>query len=156
MNLDQSQIEQIKLWVAEGADIAQVQKGIAEAFSINMTYMDVRFLLDDIDAQLQDKPEPVATPQQPEQAESSAEQPMEAEMPEENTASASVSVSVSPVQRPGALASGDVVFSDGGKAEWVLDQQGRLGLIPATEGYNPPQEDIPEFQRKLSELFSSM
>ena len=47
--------------------------------------------------------------------------------------------------------SGDVVFSDGGMAEWVLDNSGRLGLNPSTPGYTPPQSDLPEFQQKLRE-----
>ena len=60
-------------------------------------------------------------------------------------------MSVSPIQRPGTVMSGDVVFSDGGTAEWVLDNSGRLGLNPSTPGYTPPQSDLPEFQQKLRE-----
>ena len=71
----------------------------------------------------------------------------------ENTGGGSggVRVSVSPIQRPGTVMSGDVVFSDGGTAEWVLDNSGRLGLNPSTPGYTPPQSDLPEFQQKLRE-----
>ena len=65
--------------------------------------------------------------------------------------SGGVRVTVSPIQRPGAVMSGDVVFSDGGLAEWVLDNSGRLGLNPSTPGYTPPQSDLPEFQQKLRE-----
>ena len=59
MNLTQEQIQTIATWVAENASISDVQKKLAEVFGISMTYMDVRFLIDDIGAQLQDKPEPV-------------------------------------------------------------------------------------------------
>ena len=65
----------------------------------------------------------------------------------------SVSVSMSRIQRPGAVASGDVVFSDGEKAEWIVDQLGRLSLVAKTEGYKPSQEDIAEFQMQLQAMF---
>ena len=70
---------------------------------------------------------------------------------QDDVSAGGVRVSVSPIQRPGTVMSGDVVFSDGGKAEWMLDNAGRLGLNPETEGYSPPQQDLPEFQNKLRE-----
>ena len=65
----------------------------------------------------------------------------------------SVKVSLSPIQRPGFFASGDVVFSDGVRAEWAVDQMGRLSLSPSQEGYKPSQQDIIEFQAQLQKLF---
>ena len=47
--------------------------------------------------------------------------------------------------------SGHVTFSDGKKAEWMLDQTGRLGLIPEVEGYQATPGDIAEFQASLQE-----
>jgi hypothetical protein len=60
-----------------------------------------------------------------------------------------VTVSVDQLARPGALVSGKVKFSDGKTAEWVLDQTGRLGLVPAEKGYKPPPADLQEFQIAL-------
>ncbi|MBO5254599.1 MAG: hypothetical protein J6B07_02110, partial [Opitutales bacterium] len=65
-----------------------------------------------------------------------------------------VQVSVSPIQRPGAYASGTVVFSDGESAEWLIDYQGRLSLVPQTQGYQPTQGDVVEFQQKLQTALS--
>ena len=58
MNLTNEQIEAVKQWVGQGADIADVQKRLSQQFGVSMTYMDVRFLIDDIGATLEDKPEP--------------------------------------------------------------------------------------------------
>ncbi|PWU06940.1 MAG: hypothetical protein C5B43_01045, partial [Verrucomicrobia bacterium] len=55
------------------------------------------------------------------------------------------------IMRPGTLVSGNVTFSDGMSGTWQLDQQGRIGLIPSTEGYRPSQDDIQEFQIKLQD-----
>ena len=50
----------MKSWVSEGAGVSQVQKKLESEFGISMTYMDVRFLLDDIDAQLKEPVRDVA------------------------------------------------------------------------------------------------
>lgn len=168
MALSESQVEEVRRWISDGADISQIQKRLSSEFGLNMTYMDVRFLVDDLGETIKDKPEPreeslednAAKTSQPgdglgSSADTEADPNADSgESPQGQPGA--LSVSMSSIQRPGALASGDVVFSDGGKAEWVLDQQGRLALIPAVQGYNPPQSDLPEFQRRLSELFSSM
>jgi hypothetical protein len=56
---------------------------------------------------------------------------------------------VDTLTKPGSLASGNVTFSDGNSAEWYLDQMGRLGLAPKTEGYRPSAADVQEFQIAL-------
>jgi len=53
--------------------------------------------------------------------------------------------------RPGALVSGKVKFSDGKMAEWVLDQSGRLGIVPSEKGYKPAAADVQEFQIVLQQ-----
>ena len=58
-------------------------------------------------------------------------------------------VTVDAVTRPGAMVSGKVTFSDGQKATWYLDEMGRLGLVPAQQGYKPSPEDVQAFQRTL-------
>ena len=45
--------------------------------------------------------------------------------------------------------SGDVTFSSGLKAQWHLDQFGRIGLVPEQEGAQPSQEEVQEFQMEL-------
>jgi hypothetical protein len=60
-----------------------------------------------------------------------------------------VKVEVDRLMKPGALVSGSVTFSDGVKAQWSLDQAGRLGLAGVKPGYRPSQTDVQEFQLAL-------
>ena len=78
------------------------------------------------------------------------------EYPEEaqSQTAPNVKVSVSPIQRPDCIVSGDVVFSDGSSAEWRIDRMGQLGIVPSNPSMNPPQEEIIEFQRQLQALLS--
>lgn len=75
---------------------------------------------------------------------------------EEMKAPGGVSVTVDQVARPGALASGQVTFSDGQLAEWHLDQYGRLGLASQQKGYRPSQEDLMAFQAELQSALAKL
>ena len=157
MNLTDQQKETVKKWVAEGKGVSEIQRLLSSEFGIDMMYIDVRFLIDDIGAQIPSSGENAADSAQ-EASSVDAEGPQsgsagenEAQVENPGESSGGVRVTVSPIQRPGAVMSGDVVFSDGGMAEWVLDNSGRLGLNPSTPGYTPPQSDLPEFQQKLRE-----
>ena len=143
MTLTQEQSDEVKQWLSEGAKIGEVQKRLSEKFGINLTYMDVRFLIDDLNLEIVDKPEPKAQQTQgdvPESAEA-GEQPQ----------GGGVSIELSSVMRPGMIAAGSVVFSDGVKASWEIDQNGRLRLEGAPEAYRPSESDLMDFQNKLRE-----
>lgn len=151
MMLTEQQKEAVRKWVGEGRGVSEIQKLISSEFGIDMLYMDVRFLIDDIGAEIPAAGDsPVSDAQQPAMAADSSGLGDSAGV-QDDVSAGGVRVSVSPIQRPGTVMSGDVVFSDGGKAEWMLDNAGRLGLNPETEGYSPPQQDLPEFQNKLRE-----
>ena len=157
MNLTDQQQEAVKKWVAEGKGVSEIQRLLSSEFGIDMMYIDVRFLIDDIGAQIPSSGENAADSAQeasPVDAEgpqsgSAGENEAQAENPGES--SGGVRVTVCPIERRGAVMSGDVVFSVGGMADWVLVNSGRLGLNPSTPGYTPPQSDLPEFQQKLRE-----
>jgi hypothetical protein len=87
----------------------------------------------------------------PQAAKASAGQPADRSAKAEaaTPTSGSVSVTVAEITRPGAVVSGSVTFSDGKRAEWYLDQFGRLGVVPSEQGYKPPPADMPAFQRAL-------
>ena len=55
MQLTDEQKQSVATWVADGEDLSQIQNRIIKEFSIAMTYMDVRFLVDDLGAVLKDK-----------------------------------------------------------------------------------------------------
>lgn len=155
MELNETQKQQIIQWVQDGDSIAEVQRKIDEEFHLRMTYMDVRFLIEDLEVKLVDR-EP--SPEEKAESLKQGESPDPGAAPadagddwEKGASNGSVSVSVDPVTRPGTVVSGKVTFSDGENAEWQLDQMGRLGLIPTTKGYQPPPDDIEAFQRSLQD-----
>jgi hypothetical protein len=136
MNLTDEQKATVAGWVRDGASLSDVQRQIESEFGVRMTYMDVRFLVDDLDLEL--------TTEGPQFEEPKV-------TPGPGTAPGGVSVSLDKVARPDALVSGQVTFSDGQQAQWHLDQMGRLALNPKDPGYKPSQEDIQQFQEKLRE-----
>jgi len=170
MELTDQQRQSVKGWLAAGASLSDVQKNLKNEFGIAVTYMDVRLMVLEIGAEVKDKPEPksvepsVAPPPAPHPAPSPEDDPYADEdafddgaagdpPPADGGAGDAVGVSVSldRVMRPGAMVSGDVTFSDGGKGKWLIDQYGRFGLDPATPGYRPSQSDLQIFQMKLRE-----
>ena len=114
--------------------------------------MEVRFLVDDLKLKLKDtEPPKVAAP--PAEPPKSAEEKKSPLAAEPAPASGKVSVGVDQIARPGAVVSGKVTFSDGQAADWYLDQSGKLGVVPAKQGYKPTATDVHQFQTALqSEL----
>lgn len=137
------QKRQIGLWVNEGMGLSDIQKKINDDFGIVMTYMDVRFLVDDLDLDLIDEEEEVETTEnQEDQTQPSPEDSLD-------DTNGGVQVELDTVTPPGAMASGSVTFTDGQHKKWTLDQFGRLGLSGGEEGYKPSDEDVVEFQKQL-------
>ena len=63
--------------------------------------------------------------------------------------SASATVTISEVQRPGVMISGTVTFDSGDKAEWYLDQMGQLGMNPEAPEFRPSPAQMRAFQMEL-------
>jgi hypothetical protein len=155
MKLDEAQKKKVSDWIEQGLKLSEIQDKLNSELGLRMTYMEVRFLIDDLGVKLKDKPK--ETPPESPAPSAPAEPPAGAPpgltplSPEDETPlpASKVSVSVDQVTRPGALVSGKVTFSDGKSAEWYLDQMGRLGLAPKEQGYKPSQEDLMEFQMEL-------
>jgi hypothetical protein len=146
------QLKQVSQWVAEGASLSEVQSRLLSEFGLSLTYMEVRFLVDDLGAVLQDKPEPAAEPAADAVAEPPATPAEDAAAP----AAGKVTVATDTLARPGAMVSGKVTFSDGQTAEWYVDNEGRPGLVPVTPGYRPSAEDIQQFQVLLDAEFRKL
>jgi hypothetical protein len=140
MNLDDSKRQKVTAWIGEGLKLSDIQKRLETELGLRLTYLEVRLLVDDLKLKPKDPPPPPKLAPKPEDALS----PLPA-------APGKVSVTVDQLARPGALVSGKVKFSDGKTAEWVLDQAGRLGLVPAEKGYKPPAADVQEFQIALQQ-----
>jgi hypothetical protein len=161
MELTEEQKQAVAGWVQDGAGLAEVQKRLLTEFKLTMTYMDVRFLVLDLDVRLKDpEPEVVeppatdddATGQVPSPAADAAPADPASDLPlppEPMPGGGTVAVDVDVIMRPGSLVSGTVVFGDGTKATWMLDQTGRLALDAGDPTYQPSQSDIAEFQITL-------
>jgi len=54
MSLTPSQKATVATWIADGANLSVVQKKLREEFKVALTYMDVRFLVDDLNLTLKD------------------------------------------------------------------------------------------------------
>lgn len=159
MKFTDSQKTQIAAWVAEGLSLAQIQTKIADELGAALTYMEVRFLVDDLNLELRDKPEspkksavpaPNAAPETKNaSADGNAAVDGNASEAASAPAAGKVSLSSDALQVPGVLAGGDVTFSDGARGKWFVDEVGRPGLSGFPKGYRPPAADMPEFQRLL-------
>ena len=152
MKLDESQRLAVAKWIAEGAKLAEIQNRLAAEFGLKLTYMEARFLVDDLKLTPKD-PEPPKVVEPPAAAKPLAASPLPAdEIPgadEVLPPASKVSVTVDQITRPGSVISGKVNFSDGQSADWYLDQTGRLGVVPKVQGYKPSAADVQEFQLAL-------
>ena len=136
--LTDSEKQQISAWAAAGDQLSDLQKKIQTELGHNITYMDTRFLVLDLEIELVTE---------------AAEEVAEEAAPV-RVATGFVEASVDSVERPGALKSGSVTFSDGEPALWMIDQSGRLSLDADTPGYQPDEEDLIKFQEKLRDLLT--
>jgi len=158
MALSPEQTQAVAQWIRDGASLSEVQKRLTEQFKLSLTYMDVRFLVDDLDLTLID-PIPKADAADVTKERASSNSVASAPNPPDDEVSpqelppviGSVDLDVDNVTlTPGALASGTVTFSDGVTGKWIVDNQGRPGFTEVSqEGYQPAPEDAQEFMRQL-------
>lgn len=149
-DLSKDQIEIIKGWVAEGAQMADVQKRLKNDFGFNVTYMDTRFLsLDlELDFQVEEEESGQLAPDDSE----SPPVPGEVDLDPNQPAGGGVSATLDQVARPGSMVSGTVTFSDGMKGLWLIDEMGRPSIDPDQPGYQPSEADLVSFQEELKGL----
>lgn len=154
MTLTDEQEKQVAAWIEQGLKPSDIQTKLESEFALRVTYMEVRFLIDDLKLTLKD-PEPAPAP------ESAAPIPETTVLQDPATPPAAagaggVSIKIDAITRAGALVSGHVTFSDGKTGEWYLDQMGRLGMVPPDPGYHPPQSDLAEFQLALEKELAKL
>lgn len=147
MDLSQEHKELVSRWIGDGASLSDVQKRLKEECAVSLTYMEVRFLVDDLKLHLKEQPRPSEAANRLEAAKQEGESERAG-----GPAAGGVRVTLDTITKPHALVSGKVTFSDGETAEWLLDQTGRLGLNPSKPGYRPSQQDIMDFQQELQRV----
>ena len=147
-DLSSEQVEMVKEWVAEGAQMADLQKRLKDDFGFNVTYMDTRFLSLDLALNFQVGEEESEGPNDIENLEAQEEVDLEPLVQDRET----VTVTLDQVARPGAMVSGTVTFSDRMKALWLIDEMGRPSIDPDQPGYQPSEADLVSFQAELKGL----
>ena len=162
MKLSDDQMKSVAAWFAGGASLDEIQKRLVAECGVHVTYLDLRMIV----ADLPQPEEPDAASGSGESGSSgesgassqasasgeSGDSSRAAESGEDEPRAANVEVTVDALMIPGTMASGDVVFSDGVKGKWYLDQMGRLGLggeLP--QGYRPSPAAAALFQARLME-----
>jgi hypothetical protein len=169
MTLTPEQKKTVADWVAAGDGLYAIQKKLAEQLGISMTYMDVRFLVDDMDLKLKDpvpkadasdvgKGAPAAPAPEKKGFLDKAKEKLgiaksdDAEEEEPELPPSGIHITVDKVNlNPSALASGTVTFSDGVTGKWIVDPQGRPGLIDVSKtGYRPSPADAQAFMQELA------
>jgi hypothetical protein len=150
MKLDEAQRLTVAKWIDEGAKLSEIQNRLAAELGLKLTYMEARFLVDDLKLTPKD-PEPPKVVEPP----AAPAKPLEVKPVLPELASApgggKVAVTVDQITKPGSIISGKVAFSDGQIADWYLDQSGRLGVVPKVQGYKPTADDVKDFQLALQQ-----
>lgn len=142
-DLTEDQVAKLHQWAAEGEQLADLQKRMKEEFSLNVTYMDMRFVsldlgIEIVSPEVEEEPEVVVEEAPANGGEGPPVIPV-----------GPVSVTVDRIATPGAMVSGRVRFSDGETGRWMIDEMGRPSLDPDTAGYQPTHEDLVAFQGEL-------
>lgn len=170
--LNEEQLAAVTRWAEEGATLNEIQNKLKESFGITITYMEARLLAVESGIKIQDKirQEAVANSSTTTDIKSAEDEDLDemegeldgmesggdgrefANQDSSEVGKASFFMEPDELTVPGMLVSGTVVFSDGAKAKWYLDQMGRLTLKADKTGYQPPSSDIPKFQKGLQAI----
>ena len=152
MPLNEQQKIAVADWAKEGCSLSEIQRRLAQQFNVTMTYIDVRLLVIELGASIKEQPKPAKPADLQSTAavpDALAEDDGMADL-EPEPAAGGVSVEIDRVVRAGSVISGTVVFSDGVRASWALDQMGRLALNAANQkDYRPSQADAQSFQQAV-------
>jgi hypothetical protein len=175
MTLTPEQKTAVSEWVAAGDNLYTVQKKLSDQFKVSLTYMDVRFLVDDLNLHLKD-PGPKADASDVGKAPADAgkkgllekakeklglgggDAEPDADDLDEAAPPSGVRVTVDKVTLiPNAMASGTVAFADGVTGKWIVDNQGRPGLMEVSKpGYRPSAADAQAFMQELSVVLQGL
>jgi len=160
--MEQQEIKDIvaKLLKA-GESLSKIQELLKTEHQQNMTFLDLRLLASELEGIDWTKGDKVEEKKKSEKKKKTAEAEVTDEDEDEDEDALDLAgkksggrtvVELNKIARPGAMVSGKVKFASGVKADWVLDQLGRLGLEKASG--QPTPEDVKEFQLELQKVIS--
>lgn len=150
MEFTPEQKQAVAEWVAQGLSLSDIQKQLKEQFQLVPTFMEIRFLV--LDLELNVKDQESASPHVDIKAMPKGQEVDDSlsDTPGEELLGGGVAIEIDRIKKPGALASGTARFSDGVKANWMVDQYGRVAIDAGKPGYRPSQEDLMAFQQEIS------
>lgn len=148
-SLSPEQISQIQAWADEGDGFPEIQKKLRDEFEVRITYLETRFLLEDLKIELKPAPVPEPEPEVVAEEVPAGEEGIDGETLPEDDGTRTATVSIDSVLRAGAIISGKVDFGGGNIASWWLDQMGRLGMDPMENGFRPSESQVIAFQDEL-------
>lgn len=157
MELTDGQKQAVIAWAKEGLGLSEIQKNLLSEFGLKLTYMDVRFLILEMGCDIRDK-KTTSAPKAEEKGEApgaSGDPSASADMGAQPVGGSGVTVDLDRVVKAGSVISGTVVFSDGVKAVWAVDNMGRMVLDPGDRpDYRPTEDDVAAFQVELKRLIT--
>ena len=112
-SLTDEQVSQIRAWAEEGDGLPEIQKKLREDFELRVTYLETRFLLEDLKIELKPEPEPEPEPKKAEEVSEDGAPDLGEATNDEAPAAGAVKVTVDQVLRPGAIVSGKADFGGG-------------------------------------------
>ena len=161
--MNRNEIKKIVLEsLQKGLSLSEIQKLLHEKGEI-ITFLDLRLLASELEnldwkklagEDEAQKKEDAISKKNKDAADKSGEENADEIPADKGEWSGATVVEVNKLVRPGAALSGSVTFASGVKADWVLDQMGRLGLEKPTG--KPTPEDIKEFQVELQKKLQGM
>lgn len=149
MKFTDEQTSAVVDWLGQGRSLSDIQQALKVDYNLTLTYMELRFMVDDLEIPLNDEGAQASDATSEEASEAVLE-------PEPVLEQGGVHIDVDALVLPGALVSGSVTFSDGESLKWQLAATGQLGLIPGDNpDYRPAPEDIQSFQDQLEDVLRS-
>lgn len=152
MDLSEEQKQKVREWAAGGAMLAEIQERLRKELDISLSYMETRLLVGDLNLNLQEK---AKAPDKKLDLAAGGELTPPTAGEKAAPAAGKLSVTIDEIAPPHALVSGKVTFSDGVRADWYLDELGRLAINPTKPEYRPSPNDVAAFQRELQKLAQS-
>ena len=163
MQLNDTQKDAVRKWIAEGCGLTEIQKRLNDEFKLPVTFLDLRFLVLDLGLAIKEQEKKTGAgldlaktaPGRPSAEAADMEPPLLGPDSPDSGGTSGVAVTLDRIVKPGSVVSGTVRFSDGVSASWMLDQLGRLALDAGKPNYRPSPEDVQAFQMELRNLLQS-
>ncbi len=129
-----------------GQSLSQIQDLLKDEYQHKLTFLELRLLAAEVETidwkSFEETPEEIDK-----EKDTPADKQNEAQATDGVT-----QIEESSLVRPGSLTHGTVTFMSGAKAEWILENNGRLGLDKVVG--KPTENDLADFQVKLQSMLS--